>query len=319
MAIAIISDIHSNIEALDAVLQDIESVSNRYDIHEIHCLGDIIGYGPKPIKCVDRIREVCSSVVMGSHEDAICFIPDEVFNHKGMYNKVYAVPSFLWTRDKINFHQPELFEYLAKLPYNSLPETEGQKEIAEVHGTLCTDVNEIDIEMHAEKHPKTQPHGPMECSSMNLYSAYEEVDEETKKKFPEQKTTFKTDCLTRTFNSLISLDRKVCFIGHLHEPQAYYCAEQYDQILLGFGVDKKQPFSYEVPVEKDRKYVFNVGSVGQPRDGDQRACYGIYDGNRMVFRRVPYNYVNAMISVLVMAGMDDEPMTRLSDRLARGQ
>jgi diadenosine tetraphosphatase ApaH/serine/threonine PP2A family protein phosphatase len=311
MAIAIISDIHSNIEALDTVLRDIESLSGKHDIRDIHCLGDIIGYGPKPVQCVERVREVCSSVVMGSHEDAICFIPDEVFQKNDIYNRVYAVPSFIWTREMIKWHNPELFEYLAKLPYNSLPETEGQKEIAEVHGTLCTDVNEMDIEMQVEKHPNNPPHGPMECSSMNLYSTYEEADGD--------ESTFKTDCLTRTFNSLINLDRKVCFIGHLHEPQAYGCAEQYEPIPLGFGVDMEQPFSYEVTVEKDRKYVFNVGSVGQPRDGDTRACYGIYTGDKMIFRKVPYDYDITMMKMLIQPFLSKQARTLLAARLARGQ
>ncbi|MEZ6048019.1 MAG: metallophosphoesterase family protein [Planctomycetaceae bacterium] len=61
---AIISDIHGNLEALQAVLEDIKS----HSIEEIYCLGDIVGYGPNPRECVDLVMEKCSVVILGNHD-----------------------------------------------------------------------------------------------------------------------------------------------------------------------------------------------------------------------------------------------------------
>ncbi|PID27405.1 MAG: hypothetical protein CR982_05530 [Candidatus Cloacimonadota bacterium] len=67
MKIAIVSDIHSNLEALLAVLKKIESEK----VSKIYCLGDIVGYGPNPNECIDIIRSVSNNVVMGNHDSAV--------------------------------------------------------------------------------------------------------------------------------------------------------------------------------------------------------------------------------------------------------
>ena len=68
---AIISDIHSNLEALQAVLDDVD----RRGVKEIVCLGDVIGYGPDPKECLDLIRERCRVCLMGNHDHAVMFEP----------------------------------------------------------------------------------------------------------------------------------------------------------------------------------------------------------------------------------------------------
>src|SRR5437660_10094991 len=65
--LAIISDIHSNLEALTAVLDDAEA----HDVDEIVCLGDVVGYGPSPIEVVDLVRERASACVRGNHDEAL--------------------------------------------------------------------------------------------------------------------------------------------------------------------------------------------------------------------------------------------------------
>lgn len=66
MRIALLSDIHSNEDALDETLLDIER--KRYSVDEIWCLGDIIGYGPRPLACLKKVRSVCAHVLQGNHE-----------------------------------------------------------------------------------------------------------------------------------------------------------------------------------------------------------------------------------------------------------
>src|SRR3954462_4538403 len=67
MRIAVLSDIHGNLHALDAVLSDVE----REDVHEIWCLGDIVGYGADPNDCCERIREQADAVLCGNHDMAV--------------------------------------------------------------------------------------------------------------------------------------------------------------------------------------------------------------------------------------------------------
>ena len=71
--IAIVSDIHGNIDALEAVLEDI----TRHSVSQIFCLGDIVGYGPEPAECVQSIIGLCDSTVLGNHE-AMFFIAQQI-------------------------------------------------------------------------------------------------------------------------------------------------------------------------------------------------------------------------------------------------
>ena len=69
---AIISDIHSNLEALTTVMADIE----KQKVDSIICLGDIVGYGPNPRECLDIIRSTCSVCIMGNHDHGAIYNPD---------------------------------------------------------------------------------------------------------------------------------------------------------------------------------------------------------------------------------------------------
>jgi len=68
---AVISDVHSTLEALQAVLEDIA----RQQVQEVYCLGDVVGYGPNPRECLDLIMERCRVVLLGNHDQAVLFDP----------------------------------------------------------------------------------------------------------------------------------------------------------------------------------------------------------------------------------------------------
>ena len=89
MQIAIVSDIHANLEALEVVLADIR----KKMIKEIICLGDIIGYGPNPRECLQQLMH-CKVVLMGNHEEAVLYYGED-FNPK-------AREAIDWTRDQLN-------------------------------------------------------------------------------------------------------------------------------------------------------------------------------------------------------------------------
>ncbi|MCX5656589.1 MAG: metallophosphoesterase family protein, partial [Planctomycetota bacterium] len=85
--LAIISDIHSNTEALTAVLADIAARG----IEQIVCLGDVVGYGPEPCQCVDLVRQRAMFTLMGNHDYAVMFEPSQ-FN-------ISAETASFWTRN----------------------------------------------------------------------------------------------------------------------------------------------------------------------------------------------------------------------------
>ena len=100
---AIISDVHGNSTALKSVLADIK----RRGVDEIVSLGDIIGYGPEPVLCLELVKEHCSWSLLGNHCEAV------LSNNLENFNQV-AFQSALWTREAINKHQnsKELLAYL---------------------------------------------------------------------------------------------------------------------------------------------------------------------------------------------------------------
>ena len=85
----LISDIHGNLEALEVVLSDIQG----QDISEIFCLGDIIGYGPNPRECIDRVMDTCKTTLLGNHDQGAMFDPDG-FN-------IGAERAIFWTRSQL--------------------------------------------------------------------------------------------------------------------------------------------------------------------------------------------------------------------------
>lgn len=128
MKIAFISDIHSNLEALDAVLNDIQ----KREIEKIYCLGDLVGYGPNPNEVVNKIREMGIESIMGNYDDAIGYEKEScgcAYN-PGRETEV-GDESINWT---IKNTSKENKEFLKNLPVKKELELEGVK-ILLVHGS----------------------------------------------------------------------------------------------------------------------------------------------------------------------------------------
>jgi len=103
---AIISDIHGNLEALEAVLLDIK----EQEISEVYCLGDIVGYGPNPRECVDLVKQHCAACLLGNHDQGALFDP-EGFN-------AGAERAIFWTRQilETGSGSQDRWEFLGELP-----------------------------------------------------------------------------------------------------------------------------------------------------------------------------------------------------------
>ena len=128
---AIISDIHGNFEALTAVLEKIDSLG----ITEIICLGDIIGYGPDPIKCLDTVIRKCQLTILGNHDQAAIFDPEG-------FNPV-AMRAIYWTRDQLESGEGDAQQSDLRWDFlGGLPRRHDEGKHLFVHGSPRDPTNE---------------------------------------------------------------------------------------------------------------------------------------------------------------------------------
>ena len=244
MKIAVISDIHANLEALEAVLAQIQADG----CEEIYCLGDVVGYGPNPNECCALCREREIPTTLGNHDEA-AVVDDPVLEPRMSRS---AAESIRWTRRVLS---PANQHWLAALPLTI--------DLPRANAILC----------HANLH-NPQGWGYIQTR----YEAH------------------------LTFQRLA---QPLCFHGHSHSPGVI------SRIDATGEMRATSPES--VQVSEGERYLMNCGSIGQPRDGDHRSCYVVYDTamERIVFRRVPYPKEITQ-SKIIAAGLPAESAFRLS-------
>jgi predicted phosphodiesterase len=247
---AIISDIHSNLEALLAVLDDIK----KRGIQEIICLGDIIGYGPNPKECIDLARQF-KLTILGNHDEAA------LWSEQTEYFNPLARDAVEWTRTvledpKDSFHNNRRWSFLGELQ-----RTYSENSCLYVHGSPRRPVRE--------------------------YIFPEDIANSAK------------------MSDIFARVEHVCFIGHTHMPGIF-------SDDMTFRPPQEVFNSYSI---NSGKAVINVGSVGQPRDGDSRACYIVLDGSRVEWIRVPYDIDATISKIYGIPDLDNF----LADRLAEGR
>ena len=246
--IGLISDIHSNLEALEAILCDVSLAG----VDTLACLGDITGYGPDPSACVDLVREACDVVVIGNHDEAV-IDPSIADRFKGAAREAIG-----FNRDELG---PDHRRYLGTLP-----------ELAEVGELWIT---------HA-------------CFGPNKYEYL-----------------YGAASASEAFGYLPT---RYGAVGHTHLPSSFRCcaksAGRPDNITLESVIGRSV-----VDVPEGCRAIFNPGSVGQPRDRNPDASWGILDTEASTFqvRRVCYD-VDAVQAKMVRCGL---PVAH-SDRLALG-
>ena len=240
--IAILGDIHANIDALETVLAD----CREQGVTEYLCTGDIVGYNACPRECLSIIRDMGCPVVKGNHDH---YVAAEDLDLSDFNPAAAAVVQ--WTREQLS---GEEVQWLRDLPF-----AVTEKGVTLVHSTM--------------DRPETFGY------------VFDHRQAETN--FIRQKTP-------------------ICFHGHTHCPMIYE-----KQMTGVFRIDPQ-----DMSLKPGRKYFINVGSVGQPRDGDPRATYVLYDpmSRRLVYRRLVYDIAAAQARVRT-AGLPE----RLAARLAVGQ
>ena len=250
---AIISDIHGNLEALQAVLKDIENQG----VEEIYCLGDVVGYGPNPRECVDLVMS-CKLVLLGNHDQGALFDP-EGFNPP-------AERAIFWTRAQLesangdNGDRQRRWEFLV-----GRPRCHREEGLLFVHGSARNPLNEY--------------------------------------VFPEDIYN------QRKMERIFALVERTCFQGHTHVPGIF---TEIQDDLYQFQSPEELDYLFKL---NDRKLLCNVGSVGQPRDGDRRGCYVLFDGETIRYRRVDYDVETTIRKIYAINDLENF----LGDRLRDGR
>lgn len=284
MRVLVISDIHANLVALEAVL---EASKGQYD--SMWCLGDIVGYGPRPNECIDLMRNEATLCLMGNHDWATLGRPGIDVND---FNP-QARSAVMWTREEL---KDENRAYLDDLP--------------------DTPINPPDAEMilvtHASPREPVWEYVLTPSIALENFAVYTEPI-----------------CLVgHTHKPAIYRWRLHHLYDSLHDNGSEFddALEEYDDSDPPPEKEYQQVATVDYLVPQDgatitletseiQRLLINPGSVGQPRDNDARAAYAIFDTEKLTwdYRRIPYSIE------LTQGQMRDADLPRrLIDRLTFG-
>ena len=248
MRFAIVSDIHANIQALEAVLKDIE----RHRVKNIFCLGDLVGYGGNPREVIDLAMNF-NFCLRGNHDDAVTFRVPSQFN-------IVAAKAVMWTRERLmpqqhsTTHMRKRWNFLRR----------KLKRFVQVQDMLFA-------------------HGTPE-------SFFEYVDS------PATAARLLDDP---------KYDVKTIFVGHTHVGGVFFRDNGKIRFL--------HSSSPKMPELGSRRLIINAGSVGQPRDGDIRACYVLVGDKGFYFRRIPYDVKTTIDTIFYKQGLPNDSGQRLAE------
>ncbi len=236
MRIAIISDVHANLAALEAVLRHAEA---QGPIDGLWCLGDSVGYGPQPSQCIARLREAGAELVAGNHDRAATGkMGTEEFNED-------AAKAAHWTRGQLTEDDAAYLDALPEVTFLTPGQDPGLKAVAsEAEFTLV--------------------HGTLRWPIWEYLHSYEAARAHLER----QQTPFG-------------------LVGHTHLPMLVVEGDEYPQGCEMYFLEDGTRLS----LSREHKLVINPGGVGQPRDGDPRAAYAVYDAESetIALHRVEYD------------------------------
>ena len=245
---AIISDLHSNLEAVEAVFARIDELG----VEDVVCLGDVVGYGADPLPVTMVVMKRCKWTIQGNHDWGMFHDMDD-FNPLArealMFTRQQLRPFFLRPRRRM------AHEFL-----RGLPKTMEDFGFKFYHGSPRDPVMEYVLKSDGFLEPE------------KMAQLFEYVD-------------------------------GPCFVGHTHWPGVHRADYRFTQ-----ATDEEREFVIDSPC------IVNVGSVGQPRDGDPRASFAVVRGDRVQIERVAYD-VRRTPAKSLAAGLHPA----LAERLARGK
>lgn len=250
MKVAVISDLHSNREALEAVFADIRDRG----VTDLICLGDVVGYGPDPEFCVDLVRGHARWCLMGNHDEAL-------FRDASDFNP-HARGAIEYTRRRMQPHWWSSTEKRARWKWlRGLPLRMTEGRYLFVHGSPRDPVREYVLSTDGILNPDK-------------------------------------------LRSIFSCFDGVAVAGHTHQPGVH------DEDLRFQALSGAEELT--IDLEEGRKYYVNVGSTGQPRDGDCRACYAVLEERRVSWYRVNYDFRTTMDKILRTGSLSEILARRLA-------
>jgi diadenosine tetraphosphatase ApaH/serine/threonine PP2A family protein phosphatase len=241
MIYLVYSDVHGNLEALEAFFAVAESIVHDKKV----CLGDIVGYGADPNSCIELVRGRTDVVLAGNHDYAVVGKTDL------SYFNAYAYEACVWTGNVLT---REGKDYL-----KSLPAIREEDEVCWAHAS------------------------PFEPEEWHYIFS-----------------------LPDALNNFHHFKAPVCFTGHTHRPVIF---------AKGSGDQVEAFIQPVVELQPGYRYIINVGSLGQPRDGNPDPVFAIYDTEsaRIVFRRFHYDLAATQRKI-----MENGLPPYLAERLAAG-
>ncbi len=258
MRALVLSDIHGNLAALETVLKQ-----TRGDYDELWCLGDIVGYGPRPNECVDLIMKQAAFCVPGNHDLAVLAKLDT-----SRFNAM-AREAILWTRAELS---PAHSNYLTQL--DPVPVIKPELDLMATHGTPRDPVSEYMTGL---------------CIPKENWQLFKE---------------------------------KFCLVGHTHLPDIFRLRlreappkAKTKQVALVEHLRAEPGKEIQLEPQAEHRVILNPGSVGQPRDKNNRAAYAILDTRHMTWA---YDRADYPVE-LTQGQMRDAQLPKvLIDRLSYG-
>ena len=243
MRYVVISDIHGNFPALQAALKD----AGTFDV--VLCLGDIVGYGPNPNECIERVLEFENIIIAGNHDwGAISRADLYIFNTD-------ARKALIWTRETLTQKNAA---FLANLPKTM----RVGAQVLLSHGSPREPIWEYLVDMRSSR------------------------------------------------ENFLKFSFDLCLVGHTHLPMVFEWDIEEERVHISLP-------KVGTPVDLSKtRHIINPGSVGQPRDGNPHASYGLLDTDTWTWeaRRVEY-----AVEITQERMRARELPTRLVERLSVGR
>ena len=251
MRILLLSDIHANLEALDACLK----AAPKHDV--VVNLGDVVGYGASPNEVIEKSRSLAGTIVRGNHDKACSGVSNMVD-----FNPIAGL-AVLWTRTVLDRGN---LTWLRELPQGP-GHVEGLAGVDFVHGSPADEDEYLLMLPDAQR--MLGPDSP-----------------------------------------------RITFFGHTHVQGGFLTGRDDAAVIRPVYQAKGDAESFDFGLDPGCHYLINPGSVGQPRDGDWRAAFAVFDTERwqVTYVRVPYDVQSAQQRI-----RDADLPERLATRLAHGR
>ncbi len=292
MRALILSDIHGNLEALTAALTAAE---HRFDT--VWNLGDTVGYGGSPNQVIDLVRPLASVTVRGNHDRVCCGLSSSInFNPT-------ARAAVEWTKAELT---PANLAWLRDLPQGPLHPHSRQAPVEEKVLIAAGSTAATDEEAPLSTVPDLDPTALFPAVALAHGSPLHE--------------DHYILSMRDAWAPLQQSPAPITFIGHTHVQGGFALdgntpAAQWTEVRPAFR-SRNLAESWTLKLPPTQRHLINPGSIGQPRDGDWRSAFALYDTDsaEITFHRVPYD-VTAAQGHILMAGLPE----RLAARLREGR